>query len=42
MKEDEYLTLSQEGRVRWDADCLIEPIQVITVGPAHNNYVGTE
>jgi len=41
MKEDDYLTLSQEGRGRWDADCLIEPSQVITVMPAYNNYVGT-
>jgi len=42
MEENDYLILSQEGRVRWDADCFIEPRQVCTVMPAYNNYKGTE
>jgi len=35
MKEDEYLTLRPERRVRWDADCLIEHSQVSTTLPTY-------
>jgi len=42
IKEDDYTTMSQERRVRWDVDCLMEPRHVIAVGPAYNNYVGTK
>jgi len=42
IKKDEYSAICQEGRVRWDANCFIEPGQVIAVKPAYNNYVGTE
>jgi len=42
IKKDDYTTMSQEGRVQGDADCIIEPCHVIAVGLAYNNYVGTE
>jgi len=42
MEEDNYVTVSHEGGVHEEVDFLIEPNQVIAVGPAYNNYVGTE
>jgi len=42
LEEDEYVTLSPMGGVCREADFFIEPSQVITVGLAYNNYVGTE
>jgi len=42
IKDDDYTTMSQEGRVWRDAGCLIQPGEVIAVGPAYNKYVGTQ
>jgi len=42
IEEGDYVTLNQERGVWRVVECLIEPNQVITVGPAYNNNVGTE
>jgi len=42
LEKDDYLAVSQEGAVYGGVDLLIEPDQVVAIGPAYNNYVGTE
>jgi len=42
MKDDDYMVMHQEGADHGGVDLLIDSHRVIAVGPAYNNYVGTE
>jgi len=42
LKEGDYSAMCQQVEAWLDADCHVERHQVIAVGPAYNNYAGTE